>query len=122
MLVSSSFESAEKTSGPPVDESLRRIARSKVRAEGSAPPTLHNQRLLSASAFRSESEEREAEDVGHAPSENDSRDLVEGDKRRLLRDEQQLFLEEVQLALVRLEIALDRRLPVVPVAFNSSSA
>jgi hypothetical protein len=31
--------SAEKTSGPD-DESLRRMERSKVRAEGRAPPTL----------------------------------------------------------------------------------
>lgn len=122
MLLSSSLDRAEKTSGAEVDESLSRIARSNVRAEGSAPPTLRTRMPRSISfesqGVRAGGEGRRAR--ADAPSEDDGRDLGERDERRLLRDEQELLLEEVELALVGLEVALDGGVVVVPARGRAS--
>ena len=122
MLLSSSLDRAEKTSGAEVDESLSRIARSNVRAEGSAPPTLRTRMPRSISfesqGVRAGGEGRRAR--ADAPSEDDGRDLGERDERRLLRDEQELLLEEVELALVGLEVALDGGVVVVPAGERAS--
>lgn len=115
--VNSSLLRAEKI-GLPDKESLSRMFKSKVRADGSAPPTLHDDTVTSVTDIRSTEKERKR----CVPSEDDSRDFRKHDESRLFRNEQQSFLEEIQLSLVRFEVAFDCCLSIVTAHHPLSSA